>query len=1139
MITRELNQPTNPVIQEQHKLLRQFLNTKGAYEKAKQEAQNRLKHETEIAEKTWKKAKDAAEAELDQIQQVLSSAQTALSNSLWKDNVNGGTPQRVISTTGVDVNQAIDGCRSTAYQSFQEITNFLTANADPSKLKKKWGWLSTGAGCLTFVVIGIIFASASHISAFSIFGIILGLIIPFVLYNSQAGSVRTFLKNAYATLAAAVSSAEDLFRQKLQGPQQYYERQKAEAQTVFKAKNRELDIAYSKNLAGMRPAFSSFARQVTERFPGIAWNDSRWNEWKPIEKSAKNEDSLTTPITRVGTLKPMHPDLPEIPAMVACPGSQNILFKANGEGKDKATTAIEALIVRLLAIHPPSRVLFTLIDPVGSGKNVAGFIELAEHYKKLIGSKVWTDERQIDERLMDLQEQMEGVIQKLRGKFKTVEDYNAKAEVPEPYRVIVVVGFPAEFNDKSASRLLKIATNGREAGFSTIVLMDTELKRPYDFNLDDLERVATVFKWNGKEFIWDHDDFKESRLTFDTPPQSEMFDKILKEIGKRAEKADRVEVNFDRYVPQIMWSPDNRTDIEMSCELGSIGNNKSQKFVLNSETNVHVLVAGKTGAGKTNLMHVLITGLALKYHPDELELYLIDLKAVGFAPYARFKLPHARVVATESEREFALSVLQRLDRELKDRQERFKQAEKKTGERVDKLSLFRKAEPRERMPRILLIIDEFQELFTQDDSIHQEALLLLDRLIRMGRAFGMHVLLGSQTLRGAYSIAQSTMSQMSIRIAMQCDPEDSECILSSGNIAARLLSRPGSAIYNPNNGAAADNSDFQVALLSGEQLNKHLEELQAFAKNKKYEPPVPQRAFQGNANADVETDEVFTGLFRQILNIPYAPTHSLKNVLAWIGDPIALQEHPTAISFRRQPGNNVLVVGQQDEVALGMIVIMLYCLTAQYAPGTTKFYVANYSYEDEQNSQVLPQVAQSLSQHNIKILNRRTFPETIAQIADEVEARQAQEEIFRQPIYLFIYGLQRARDLRPDESFGYSLNLGSDDVSEQVNLPKRFATILREGPDFGVHTIAWCDTYNNLNRSIEPRVLRDFDVRIAFQMSPNDSNNLIDSASASKLGYYRALSYRDETGKLEKFRPYALPGEEWRNKAAEQILQKS
>src|SRR5205085_12267728 len=87
----------------------------------------------------------------------------------------------------------------------------------------------------------------------------------------------------------------------------------------------------------------------------------------------------------------------------------------------------------------------------------------------------------------------------------------------------------------------------------------------------------------------------------------------------------------------------------------------------------HVLIAGKTGSGKSTLLHALITNLSLLYSPDEVELYLIDFKkGVEFKMYATEALPHARVIAIESEREFGLSVLQRLDAERKHRGERFR-----------------------------------------------------------------------------------------------------------------------------------------------------------------------------------------------------------------------------------------------------------------------------------------------------------------------------------------------------------------------------------------------------------------------------------------------------------------------------------
>lgn len=122
--------------------------------------------------------------------------------------------------------------------------------------------------------------------------------------------------------------------------------------------------------------------------------------------------------------------------------------------------------------------------------------------------------------------------------------------------------------------------------------------------------------------------------------------------------------------------------------------------------------------------------------------------------------------------------------------------------------------------------------------------------------------------------------------------------------------------------------------------------------------------------------------------------------------------------------------------------------------------------------------------------------------------------------------MQRARDLRQEDSFS-SFASFSDDSTPAANPAQQFATILRDGPEVGVHTFVWCDTVTNLNRTLERRLLREFALRVAFQMSAEDSSTLPDSPAASKLGPNRAYLYSEDEGRLEKFRPYGLPSVAW------------
>ena len=83
--------------------------------------------------------------------------------------------------------------------------------------------------------------------------------------------------------------------------------------------------------------------------------------------------------------------------------------------------------------------------------------------------------------------------------------------------------------------------------------------------------------------------------------------------------------------------------------------------------------------------------------------------------------------------------------------------------------------------------------------------------------------------------------------------------------------------------------------------------------------------------------------------------------------------------------------------------------------------------------------------------------------------------------------------------------------------------------------IATVDTYNNVNRFLSRKSLSEFEMRVIFQMSQNDSAALVDSPAAGNLGLHRALFYNEQEGSLETFRPYALPSNEWVEEAGKAL----
>ncbi|HEX4589994.1 MAG TPA: FtsK/SpoIIIE domain-containing protein, partial [Gemmataceae bacterium] len=695
------------------------------------------------------------------------------------------------------------------------------------------------------------------------------------------------------------------------------ERERAEIEIWHAGTFQRLADEWHTGTAKVRADLDDAWSQNDRLFPD--WSGPAWQEWSPPKAVPAGVRFGELAVDVAGlpggqpsdpNLRPFEPARFAAPALLPFPHRCATVLHTAGEGKAAGVLALQAMMLRFLTSLPPGKVRFTVIDPVGLGENFAAFMHLADYDEQLVGARIWTETAQIEKRLADTTEHMENVIQKyLRNQYASIEEYNAQAgEVAEPYRVLVVANFPANFSLEAARRLASIAASGASCGVFTLVSVDPRQPVPQGFPLADLEQPSLNLRWRNGHFAWDDPDFGQYPLTLDAPPDPATLAAIVQVVGAKAKEAGRVEVDFEFVAPPAdrWWSGDSRGGI--AVPLGRSGATKRQMLALGKGTSQHALVAGKTGSGKSTLLHALVTNLALHYGPDEVELYLIDFKkGVEFKTYATHELPHARVVAVESEREFGLSVLQRLDAELKRRGDLFRT----TG--VQDVAAYREKNG-ESMPRILLVVDEFQEFFVEDDKLSQEAALLLDRLVRQGRAFGLHVLLGSQTLGGAYSLARSTIDQMAVRIALQCSEADANLILSKDNNAARLLSRPGEAIYNDANGLIEGNDVFQVVWLPEPRREIYLEKMRQMAQQKHWAPPSPTIVFEGNNPADVENNHLLRRLIDGGASVEPAGRRGGRDRDAWLGDALAIKE-PTRAVFRRQSGSGLLVIGQQAEPA--------------------------------------------------------------------------------------------------------------------------------------------------------------------------------------------------------------------------------
>ena len=106
-------------------------------------------------------------------------------------------------------------------------------------------------------------------------------------------------------------------------------------------------------------------------------------------------------------------------------------------------------------------------------------------------------------------------------------------------------------------------------------------------------------------------------------------------MGEASVEARKVEASFEWVdaVASEWWRVDAGPGLR--APIGRMGARGVQHLDLGWGTAQHALTVGRNGSGKSNLMHVIITGLAVTYSPDEVGFYLVDLKkGVDFKDYA-------------------------------------------------------------------------------------------------------------------------------------------------------------------------------------------------------------------------------------------------------------------------------------------------------------------------------------------------------------------------------------------------------------------------------------------------------------------------------------------------------------------------
>lgn len=212
----------------------------------------------------------------------------------------------------------------------------------------------------------------------------------------------------------------------------------------------------------------------------------------------------------------------------------------------------------------------------------------------------------------------------------------------------------------------------------------------------------------------------------------------------------------------------------------------------------HMLAAGTTGAGKSELLRTLVVGLASEQPPEVVSFVLIDFKGGGAFDLVA-PLPHVAAVVTDLDPAEAGRALRGLRAEILDREHRLRDMEISDVGDIDRLH------PRA-FGRMVVIVDEFAALA---DELPEFLDGLVD-IARRGRSLGVHLVLATQRPSGV--VTGQIRANTNLRLCLRVQDRGDSIDVIDDPVAGRLPAIPGRAVLRRGGSRC---QQLQVAQVSG------------------------------------------------------------------------------------------------------------------------------------------------------------------------------------------------------------------------------------------------------------------------------------------------------------------------------------
>lgn len=767
----------------------------------------------------------------------------------------------------------------------------------------------------------------------------------------------------------------------------------------------------------------------------------------------------------------------KVPAVVPFLNHCNLVLRHRAQ-RDAVVAFMRTLILDALVRTAPGQLIVHFFDPHLRGAG-APFAALRNVHAELLPEPLVNSE-DLDGLFEDVSRSISRIAEYGRGRDVTLGQLRDECHQPiESYEIIVLQDYPSGLDERLHARLARLMESGPRCGISFCIEFDNST------SVHDLEVIDRASRLTN---LIDLDENVLYSAPFSglplIPKPALPIEELLQEVSDvvaRVRQANLPSIQFSEVHADI--EPWNCSSVDgITAIIGKTGIDNLTITLGDERTQRHnVLISGAVGQGKSNLLMTLVHSIAWQYPPEEVEMYLLDLKegltlsVLASNPQDPSFLPNARVLGLQSDQAFGCAILDELTSEFNRRSEVMRPY-------GDNIARYRRNQTGERMPRILVVIDEFHKLFDGEENWSDRALKSLVRLAREGRAYGIHLILASQTLSGITALLaqqDGIFAQFPTRLALKNSPTESQVVLGPANNEAARLRFRGEIIVNEETGMAEANRRGIVLDASPSEMTVVRTKL--WNSNPTAEPPtVFDGAVPGSLARHLDELQELREASRSDATQHHAVVGvSLSSVPSLVGAPLSLNAGShlaivgtSGVNNRSNRRMSDQAESASPDLAIGALLSAAIALAIQHPHRCAEFVILDLLDDGERQQCHLEHVVETLFHFGASayIRSHSDVSEYVRSMPDIVEERTPDHA----PLYVIGLGLDRASLLRTDP---ISAESAADSLRQ----------VLMLGPQARVHLLAWWASMSS------------FDSMLGYEAQGTVSNALILGVDQSDL----------------------------------------